>query len=317
MQAFLLTLAAAVLVALAPGCSSLELVVTTSRLPVSLHSPSAVYDGQDTIYILGGTAGSDRPDKVLKYTLASGTIEEVGTFLNITYGTAFLNGEDITYLGGYLAHQGPIANVYKYSLRTLAHSVVSTFPVRLDMHSSVFDPVTQMAYSFGGWSSGQGPNSVFRFNAATSAIDVVAELPVAPKFQSAAVWDAAHGLAYVFGGQGTTGGQRDVLSFEPRTNTVAKFANGMPADLQYPCAAYADAHGTAFVADGNDMGPFIFNATSSMSERVQVDGWLPINHAACIYIPKLDRVYILGGVNYREGVWASTNQISYVALNTL
>ena len=64
---------------------NLRLVVTDSRLPTPVHSHAAVYDDvEGAIYVIGGIINNTHyQHRVIKYSLESGAVEEVGNFLSV------------------------------------------------------------------------------------------------------------------------------------------------------------------------------------------------------------------------------------------
>src|SRR5687768_17463765 len=75
-------------------CANLRLVTTTSRLPTPIYETTAVYDGQDSIYITGGVIDyhNDVLEKRLtKYSISTGDVKVVGV-LGLAQGVAFMNG---------------------------------------------------------------------------------------------------------------------------------------------------------------------------------------------------------------------------------
>src|ERR1700745_502781 len=95
----------AVLVFLTLCCScaaDMDLIFTGHRLPVGMEGASALYDGDDSIYIVAGWAGFSQPahDQVIKYSLSSGVAENIGQFVNDRHGSALLTAAgDILYFG--------------------------------------------------------------------------------------------------------------------------------------------------------------------------------------------------------------------------
>ena len=82
-------------------CADLKFVFTNSRLPRLSSYHAAVYDGEDSIYIICGWNGETVFDSVMKYSLISGSVETIGTFIPRIHGGAVLQGKDILYLGGF------------------------------------------------------------------------------------------------------------------------------------------------------------------------------------------------------------------------
>ena len=297
----------------------LELIRTRSRLPTPTHSHSTLYDGDDTIYVIGGKTDNSGgfQDKVIRYSLESGTVEVVGTFVNISSGSAVLADGDILYFGGQLQGPGGVLSsaVHRYSLATGLHSVIANFPRASAWNSAVWDPRQNVAYIFGGWDGGEGRPiaDVYRFNARSNALQLVTLLST-PKSDTAAVWDTRRELAYVFGGysdQGGGGTIRDILAFDQQHNEF-RFVGVLPTGASTPCAGFAEIHDEAIVVDGAPDDPATFNPGSGFSQNVSVAGWERYGYMPCVYVPKLDRMYMIGG-----RIWTTsevTDHISYVDL---
>ena len=77
----------------------LKWVVTESRLPVPLYGHSAVYDGEDSIYLIGGWNGAYNGE-VYKYSINTAEVESVGTFPGKLFGSTAFYNNDTYYLGG-------------------------------------------------------------------------------------------------------------------------------------------------------------------------------------------------------------------------
>lgn len=92
---------------------------------MALHS--AVYDGLDSIYVVGGFNGNYQ-NRVLKYSLRLGSVDVVGIFVTIGLGIALLNSDEILYLGGRGDEYKPSAAIYRYSTDTNNFSQVGKLP---------------------------------------------------------------------------------------------------------------------------------------------------------------------------------------------
>ena len=97
-----------------------ELKFEELKLPYPLRGHSAVYDGQDSIYIIGTDQG-----KVLRFSLGTGLVEEYGDFVTITNGGAALSTDgEILYFGGQDGSRRQNRNVYSSSVATKYYRIV-------------------------------------------------------------------------------------------------------------------------------------------------------------------------------------------------
>ena len=136
------------------GAEPLEFVVTDSKLSEGMYLSAVAYDGQDSIYILGGstdTLPSYYNDKVLKYSVISGVVDVVGTFVNIFQGVAILSGQDMIYFGG-LADRAFIPSAYRVSTieRHGGVKVKNDLPGAMIQTGVAWDGSNHLAYLFEG-----------------------------------------------------------------------------------------------------------------------------------------------------------------------
>jgi len=300
--------------------SALEFVVTNSRLPTPTELHSVVYDGDDTIYIIGGYELL-KQDAVLKFTLSSGAVERVGTFARISAGGAFWHDGRIFYAGGSIHLESFTDNVYNYDPRFNNYTVVNHLPVKMRSLILTYDPADKVAYSFGGINHDLGgppdayQDMVLRYDPATNQLQrTSARLPEGRGAGSAAF--AANGLAYIFGGTVPISFESlsdEVLKFDPIQNTVVKLSARFPSNVYYSPAVFAK--GAIYIAGQTNL--FKFDPTTEQVETVGVEGWpaYMVAHAA-VYVPKLDRIYYVGGFgNFRNELPINRVEISYLDLS--
>jgi len=273
---------------------ALEFVVTDSRLPSPLERQSAVYDGDDTIYLIGGYNRLHQ-DAVLKYTLSSGAVERVGTFVKISAGGAFLYNGQIVYVGGKEHLEGYSADVYSYNTQTNSFAVVSQLPLAIRSLILAYDATNEVAYSFGGINNNAFTyhDLIMRLDPATSRVEQVGRLPEGRGGGSAVFAD--DGKAYIFGGTVPINHEafsNEILRFDPAQNTVVKLGAQLPSLVYYSPAVLAK--GQIYIAGHEQL--IRFNPASEQVEELQVAGWPNyLLAAASVYVPKLDRIYFFGG----------------------
>jgi len=289
-----------------------KFVVTTSRLPQPLTKHSAVYDGQDTIYIIGGY----NEDRVTRFSVADGTVEVISTFLKVHSGAAVMDGEDIVYFGGYISGKARSSSgIYRFSTVHRNFTLANNLPVAMERMALAWDPVGHVAYTFGGVGLGN-LDQVLRYRASDDEIEQLALLPER-RSGAGAVWDHRQEVAYVFGGEGSRRALgREIFRFNPSAASpiVARVTATLPYAVEWPCAVFAND----YVYVVGDRGRLIkFDPKSERVESVAVDGWRrPLTYSACVHVPKQSRIYLIGGYgSFRQGeVKERRDEISYIDL---
>ena len=285
-----------------------KFVVTNSTLPVALHHHAAVYDGVDSIFLLGGYSGDGAYlDSVIKYSLADESVQVVGTFLPLASGVSLLHEGNIFYVGGYDGRNSSAA-VYRYSISTDNYSLVHQLPVPISGMSSAWDPSSQSVYVFGGFGTDA---LVFEYNPRANSLEQVSRLPYFIQ-SAAAVW-VTNGLTYVLGGRNEYGRDSDLIfEYDPNTKIVTRVPRFLPEYLTNGCAVLAT---TNYVYTLGGRAFMRFNPTNYELERVTLDGWPNwLEGMACIHVPKSGRVYVFGGSFQRYSPPSLTNQIAYIDL---
>src|SRR5665811_555736 len=124
----LFALIASVLVEISIG-QELNAEVVKTRLPDKMIRTASIYDGNDSIYIIGGyrPISGVTSEEILKFSITDETItQEASLPLQIQRGSAVLDnqGENIYYFGGIDGTYSSKADIYKFNLATKSTTLV-------------------------------------------------------------------------------------------------------------------------------------------------------------------------------------------------
>jgi hypothetical protein len=300
------------------AAKNLEVIVTETKLPYPLYYIPTVYDGEDAIFLIGGSKSgfNEFSQDVLKYSLSDQTVKRVGVTDDIQIGSAVWGGDgDIFYFGSYRS-TGNRHEVWKFTAcNPKSWTVVSNLTERNYKSTSVADKDGN-AYIFGGFDPAFSySNKIMKFSKATNKVETVATaiLPGGRLYHSA-VWDDLNENAYIFGGATTSGYVNDILKFNSKTGTLSKLAVSLPTKLTNACAIYNGRE--AYIVGGYDEGaPWsVLRFTPSTNELNVVNVTNFPSYAerlGCAYVEKLNRIYLFGG--YNAGTYMDS--IMYIDLN--
>lgn len=144
------------------------------KLPAP-NAPDAYYDGDDTIYVIGG---SFHPyNEILAFSITSETVELIGSFpgraqLGTVQGDSSGN---IFYIGGEPNYQ----QIFKFEPVTNTTSIVATLPYLVYHHTSV--KYEDKVYIIGGR---DGPKGLLVFDLETMQLSQMENLPFDPYIHS-------------------------------------------------------------------------------------------------------------------------------------
>lgn len=278
-----------------PTCPTKNSVQT--RFVHELRSTSPCNDGDESIYLIGGSLGQTGVflnDRVFKYNITNGKVDVVGHFIEIYEGAGFFHSDHIYYFGGRLGDlSGPTTNITRYSVQNGAHSVINNLPagVRRTRGSYAWDSVAGVGYLFGGWNQGYSMDQIFQYTPSTNVFEQVGRLLEPIQVSSAAFTPDG---VYIFDGYGSASSA--ISRFDPTTNSVTRVTDSAP---YRGCVFYASRTQQLYILHDHDRtGIQKFHPVDGRFESVEVDpGSWPSNYdgGGCVYVPKLHRVYAMGG----------------------
>jgi len=313
------------LAALGLASAAETFVKTATKLPYGLRDHSAVYDGSDAIYIIGGTGSGTfaAQQNVFKYSVQSGTVETVGQSKPIANGAALFDNGGIIYLGGNTG--GELSSlIYRYDTNTNFLGGYNQLPVYLQEQSFAYNPATRIGWTFGGWAStgtvwtamdGFGPanysNHVYRYDVGNNYNVEITTMDARKSSASVFGNDTA---IYIFGGtNGTTASARDVFQFDWAQQTFTKFPKQLPTAATSGCAVFNGRY--AYLAA--DAALYRFDPITGIATKVTLTNWYTsLVDAACVHVPELKRMYVIGGYGKSNSTASATilDQITYVQL---
>ena len=293
----------------------LQYNITNSRLPRPLSGLHALYDGSDKIYLLGGhyNFSTGYNDQIWRYSLQTGVVEPAaGSFLGVSFGATAMYGEDIFHFGGLLEGSDPTTNIYKYSTRTGATTLVNQLPEWTHSAAAAWDAQEEVVYLVGGtvpapdetldWS-----DKIYAYKPGSNVLWQDGRLPLGEhRYAASAVM--GHGLLYIFGGIGENE-EYEVLQYDPLKRSASGLKMRLASRLLYGTAVFG---GQAYIVSNN--GLLAFNQATHQVEQVGLSGWPRDGRLipGVALVPKEGRIYVFGGSNNR-GV--DTDEIGFIELD--
>ena len=283
---------------------------TGTRLPSGCYGFTSLFDGNDTIYTIGGWTGTESTSgQVLQYTVSTGAIEFHGYFLPVYSGQALLFNDDIFYFGGRSTSGQYSSAIYKYSISTQNYVHINDLPVAMYSFASAWDPDQQRFFMFGGTSSVGSMDHILQYDPSSNQVRNVGILPNA-SYEATAVWTDHY--AFIFGGSP----RYDMLRFDPATRNVMKLAKGLPNPIFSPCSIFANNR-HVYIVNWSDM--MRFDPDAEQAVQVQTDDNWPVSmmFPGIAYVSELNRIYIFGGWGYFGGQSGDRfmDEISYLDLD--
>ncbi len=279
-------------------------VNTTTRLalelPLHLEGTAGVYvPSRRSVYLFGG--GAHRDVVVVNLEQMTATLLEDRLPAPFSYATAvYVPAQDKAYIFGGGDESGPSrSTILRYDLT--ANTAV-TLPVSLPLPaakaSSIYDPLTNSAYLFGGESLGYTQSSIWKFDVATQSITRTGSLPLTCS-GTAAVY-VPPDKAYVFGGMVSASVPlRQVVAFDIPSQRATALAADLPAERVGSAAVYVPSLGKALVL-GGQYGPYLLPDIVAFDPDLQTAADLTVawdgrDGAAGAYVPASRKAYLFGG----------------------
>jgi len=270
------------------------------KLPLRLEGTAGVYvPSRRSVYLFGG--GPHRDVVVVNLQQMTATLLEDRLPAPFAYATAvYVPAQDKAYIFGGGDEGGQSRDtILRYDL---AANTAVTLPVTLPLPaakmSSIYDPLTNSAYLFGGESLGYTQPTVWKFDVATQTITQTATLPRTCS-GTAAIY-VPPDKAYIFGGLASANVPlKQIVQFDIASQRVTALAAELPQERAGSMAAYVPALSRVVIL-GGQYGPSILSDIVSFdpSSQAVTDLTLPWDGrdgAAGAYVPASHKAYLFGG----------------------
>jgi len=306
------------LLALSHFVASFE-IVQVGRLPTKRGHAASVFDGKDSVFILGGLNQSpDRPaqyfDDVLQFNITAETIERVARLpIPIMSAAAGTDGRGLCFqFGGYNAVTGEHqSTIYAFSAENPEPIKVGDLPDPEYYHSTASDGHGAI-YILGGHGD-PVPNEIFKFNASTLSIEQVGTAPDRLlALASAWVGDSVYGFGGANFSLAETG---QIFKFTPETGAVKVMEAGLQGGAIYS-SAVAVGEDVYIIGGINEHDGFRFskfNTVVETLEELEVTNYsTELLTPGAVYVPKTNRIYVFGGAG--QNVDENYDEIFYIQL---
>jgi N-acetylneuraminic acid mutarotase len=289
---------------------SLDTTISDAKLPFPVAGSVGVYDGDDFIYLLGGTS-SPRSfySDIIRYTLSTEEVKKVGSLpTKLAYGTGFWDGTGVVYLGGKDDLGQLQSTIYKYSPgHKYAVELNTQLPVPNAYSTLVPLGNDGEALLFGGWNR---RNRVVRYsdNATNELEDhLVQHL----RASSSVRYDH---YVYLFGGlDQSEHSLNSIVKYNIRTGASSVLRENLPVRVIFPQAVYNGKY--AYVLGGEVMGgrdsgvgwsgAIQFSPKDKEITQLPFDPVLSsIRPGSTVFVKKFNRAYIFGGVDYPHKIYS-------------
>jgi len=309
---------------------ALEAIRSSAILPTPRFAAAAAYDGDETIYVIGGYLGvyQSAIGEILRFNISSEAVEVTARFPDNqvrSQGSAVYDRDDdvIYYFGGADYNLNGQRNYWKINILqgTMASSSLSVWA--WNGNTAIWDNTTDSAYLFGTrnpWDSSQ----VVQFSKATATFTDL--LPGVPpqvlKFDFAVtVWDPATKIAYIMGGQSMIEGEYAydrIFKWTAATGQLELLPTKLPHDILWTSGVWNPNNNCAYLIgtgyfgwEGGDNALTFCPSTNNITTFVVDNFPARSEETAAVYVEKLNRIYVFGG--YMENSIQS-NEIIYIDL---
>lgn len=272
------------------------------KLPLGNCCPSPVFNGDDTIYLLGGRLPSTATN-ILKFSISSETLEEVGQLPSPSHWGSVQSDSfgSIFYFSG-----GPDGDeVYSFNPTTNVTSIVARLPYNSADHVSIkYNDTSNTVFILGGYDQGW---SLLAFDMVTLNYSTLSyNLPFSvtrgvsiPFGNKAFIFDNANSWQY-----------SQAIEFNLETYNLSQVGPSiLPLFSGYPSAVSDGNFGYIFGGYRADAinptnGIFQFDPVTHENTFLPVTNW-PVDGSnyyntapASVYVRSRDRIYFFGGQSY-------------------
>ncbi|OXA63368.1 uncharacterized protein LOC110863263 [Folsomia candida] len=306
------------------------------KLPKAKHGSCAVYDGNDSIYILGGySIDTPQSSEIYKYTISSDNIAQIGELpLPVfemsasidTSGNIYTHGGMIEFIreNGTIGHVS-LTEIYRFDPVANTTSRVADLPApNLEMVSIPGD-MPNTVYILAGHHERE---AIVLFNMTDLTVSRIANLQKAYWFMTAV--SSGDGFAFIFGNEDDNiAPTYPVAKVNLNTRQASYGPPTFPRLLGMPAAVWDGKFayiigGYGNISAGYNTDTIIQFDPSTLENKVITVANFPTNGnpelffawTSAVYVPKLHRIYIFGGINrgldgcvvadcttWRDGIW--------------
>jgi len=282
----------------------------SAQLPLALTYSSPLYDGYDSIYLIGGYTGINYT-QALKYSISEDRIEEIGSLPLMDYGGGAVmdKHKNIFYIGGKNTR-----DIYRYNPEPRTFSKVGMLP--WDNHYFATIQVDEETAFIIGGNEKKPAKTILSLNLASmSSEDLGGELPQAT-YYSSAIWVKEKGSAYIV--------QDGFMKYNRPTNVTVE----IPLEIETSYQGQVVWDGKfAYVIGGlharHDATNLVqFDLESETMRMIPVKDFPAVRGSsfygsAAVYVEKINRIYIFGGYTGRSDGKARSDEIWHISLNPL
>jgi hypothetical protein len=307
--------------ACAAETQSIKIVTSSTLLPKPLAFATAVYDGNDSIYLWGGNSTYQSVQDILVYSVSDNAIKQIGTMVNASFGTGVWAGnENLLHFGGInFSRLLAQSDVWKFNTTNpSAMKSVANLSNKFWGGKAVWTGGTD-TYIFGGYSTDDGRigeplSTISKYSSLTDSVEIVGQLP-SPRGGLSAVWDNNTQSIYLFGGVREIEGWSaitydDILKFTPVNGSIDK-VQSLPQNVSFSCAVWAGKY--AYIVSGLEVSNRIYFFDPELNKvKYYILGFSNMYGTGCVYVEKVNRIYVFGGGKTGS---PSLNKIHYIDLN--
>jgi len=309
---------------------ALEAVRSRSTLPTPRFATSAVYDGNDSIFIVGGYQGgyNTTNGEIVRFNISSEDVQVTARLLDNqvrSQGAAVYDWDDdvIYYFGGTNLSNVGNRDYFTVDLKTGNSTLTPLNIWAWNSNIAIWDNVTKSALLFGSQNPWDGSQIVQFFKTTSTFTDLLPWSP--PQIRSfdfaVTVWDAANRTAYILGGQSFVEGELAydrIFKWTEATRQLELLPTKLPHEILWTSGVWNPNDNCAYLIgtgyfewEGGD-NALTFCPTTNNVTTFSVDNFpTKSEETAAVYVEKLNRIYIFGG--YMDDNIQS-NEIIYIDL---
>jgi hypothetical protein len=283
-------------------------VESSAKLPTPRTLTSAVYDGEDSIYIVGGSEDEFHTFDFLKYSISNDTLEFTKTSQSLSYGRVAMdfNTKEIYYIGGFLDF---LINydVLKFNPDNSSWTVHTTLPLEQASYAfSLVQPSPDTALLFGG----SLYQSIVEVNLTSkNARQLLNNIPeLAQNDGCTATLINEEGDVIIFAYPTLNTDSSSVVKYSVASGNYSLAAGPPVSNYLYSSSIWDEKN--VYMIAGASIGQFnpVTNEWKGFLAVNFPPNWSHVIGTSSVYVPKLNRVYIFGGGSLSDfkifdGIW--------------
>jgi len=304
--------------AVAVYSSDLEAVVV-GVLPSGREDTVAAFDGDNSMYIMGGYDGMNLFHEIYQFNLSQhGAIHEIAYFpVGITEGTLGKDGKGaFYYIGGDVG--GRSRDIWRMTPENMTPEVVGQLPEPNRLSCSASDGMGNIYIVGGAEGNMEVRRNIVKYDTTLNVATVVASLPIGLYGASCAWLD---GSVYIFGGVNTNFTHNmDILEYTPATGVVKSLDMQFSSNgLVFSSALTIGRH--IYIVGGLTPNSAIHHVTKFSPITMTLDYYnVPsIEHLyagiSTIYVQASHRIYAVGGFTFLNNLTERLDEIFYIQLD--